>query len=145
MNHGVSAVGMVSVNNFRLIQSLWSLTSTLLTLPSWKEHSATLLVQMCRYLHQLQGKGLLTHDEHLQRKREQDRLRADNMKVLYIDLMAGLDRLPFTPLSLFVLTGLKWETKGAGHVAHQSRGTLRAIKHHEAASVCEREEAGAVS
>lgn len=127
-----------SVNNFRLIQSLWSLTSTLLTLPSWKEHSATLLVQMCRYLHQLHGKGLPTHDEHLRRKREQDGLRADNMKVLYIDLMAGPDHLPFMLLSLCLLTGLKWETKGVGHVAPHSRDILKAIKQHEAASVRDR-------
>lgn len=94
---------VVSVNNFRLIQNLWSLTSTLLTRPSWKEQSATLLVQMCRYLHQLQGNGLLTHDEHLQRKWEQERLGEDKMKILYIDLMAGPDCLPFILLSLCAL------------------------------------------
>lgn len=43
-------------------------TSMLLTRPSWKEQSARLLVQMCRYLHQLQGKGLFTQDRHLGRE-----------------------------------------------------------------------------
>lgn len=104
---------MVRVNNFRLMQSLRSLTSTLLTRPSWKEHSATLLVQMCRYLHQLQGKGLLTHEEHLQKKKAQDRVKSRSNE----------DTRPFMLSSVFVLTGIKRETKagwGVGHVADQN-------------------------
>lgn len=49
------------------------LTSESLTRPSRKEQSAALWVQMCRYLHQWQGKEPFTQDRQLRRERSRQR------------------------------------------------------------------------
>jgi len=49
--------------------SACTLTSELLTRPSWKEQSPASCVHMWRYLHQWQGKFPLTQDRHLERVR----------------------------------------------------------------------------
>lgn len=46
-----------------------TLTSEVLTRPSWKEQSLASCVHMCRYLHQLQENVPLTQDRHLERVR----------------------------------------------------------------------------
>lgn len=49
------------------------LTSESLTRPSRKEQSAALWVQMCRYLHQWQGKEPFTQDRQLWREPNRQR------------------------------------------------------------------------
>lgn len=49
-----------------------SLTSDMLTRPSWKEQSLAFWVHMWRYLHQWQGNEPLTHDRHLQTERQRE-------------------------------------------------------------------------